>query len=330
MVVFHHFAQFGVINHIQPSSINFFSAFFTHYGAMGVDLFFVISGFMMYKTTNEKSTTPGLFILHRLIRIMPAYWFFTCLTGVLLVTFTKLIPLTEFGPIFLIKSLLFIPAQNPSGIGLYPLLNVGWTLNYEMAFYLVFAAALFLRPSYRLAGICFGIFIMQAVVPKLGSDFGFYANKISFEFLMGIAIGIIHRKNILRISVIPAIIITTICFAFISGASNVHAPFHVGFPFAVCIAIAVSQEKYFKSHAWLTKLGDWSYSTYLSHILVLSMGYRLVQIENYNHNFILPVCCGLILLISWASYRFLEQGASRQIKRALGSRGGLPIPDTHR
>ena len=310
MVVFHHFTQ--VYN--QYLNNNHFSTFFTQYGAMGVDVFFVISGFVMYKSTTEKAISPSTFMFNRIARIVPAYWFYTFLTTIILLTINKLIPFTDFESIFLIKSLLFIPAPNPSGIGLYPILTVGWTLNYEMAFYLIFAGALLFRSKYQLYIIVLGIIVLQMVVPKIASDFIFYANKISFEFLLGIAVGMMHHRHMLKISLIPAIIATLACFEIISTTTDPHCIMQVGIPISIVVAITISQEHYFKLNKWLINLGDWSYSTYLCHVLILSIGFRLMTIWDLNIWIVLIICCLSIYVLSWASYIFVEQAANRLIK----------------
>lgn len=315
MVVFHHFAEI----YIPPGDGSLFRAFFARYGAMGVDVFFVISGFVMHKSTNEKIVSSRVFIFNRLARIVPAYWFFTGLTALILLTFNKVIPLTEIEPIFLLRSLLFIPTQNPSGIGPYPLLTVGWTLSYEMAFYLIFGIALLFRSSFRLAVIAAGICLLQAAVPEWGAGFVFYAYKMGFEFLMGIAIGVIYCRNWLRIPFVISIILAMGSIGIISSSEGSHDYLKVGFPCAAIVAAALSQEGRFHLHGWLTKLGDWSYSTYLCHVIVLSVGYKATQMWDFNPWSVLPICCAMILLSSWISYTYIEQRATALIKRNFGS-----------
>lgn len=102
-------------------------------GYAGVNLFFIISGFIMCYTTDSR-TKPLKFIGRRLVRIAPLYW--------LLLLFHKGLRSLTDPQTYL--SMFFIPLspQSPPFLG-YATWMVGWTLNYEMFFYLVFFLSLF-------------------------------------------------------------------------------------------------------------------------------------------------------------------------------------------
>ena len=109
------------------------------FGNIGVDIFFAISGFVMMLSTESSSKN---FFLKRIIRVAPTYYIFT-----LGVFFSALIApsvlnntTADFSQ--LVQSFLFVPFDK-NGVGHYPILFLGWTLNYEMYFYLLFALALF-------------------------------------------------------------------------------------------------------------------------------------------------------------------------------------------
>ena len=117
--------------------------FFSNKGAFGVDLFFIISGFIMYITLSRKNYTAREFIIHRLLRIVPAYWVYTCIILILSKIFIDEFSSTSWNYKSLGLSLMFIPNENPSGLGWYPLLTVGWTLNFEIFFYCCLGACIF-------------------------------------------------------------------------------------------------------------------------------------------------------------------------------------------
>src|SRR5437764_3885196 len=109
----------------------------------GVDIFFVISGFIMWVSVERRpGMSAGEFFGNRLMRIVPLYWLVSA--GVLCITFAapQLLHSTVFNAPHALASFLFLPARHPLTGEFWPLLVPGWTLNYEMLFYLLFAAAI--------------------------------------------------------------------------------------------------------------------------------------------------------------------------------------------
>ena len=118
---------------------------FFQFGRMGVDLFFVISGFLMIYISGHLA--PGLdtarnFLIRRIFRIYPLYWFVTL--SVLAVYFAS--DKTMFDGVVrgapnILSSLLLVPDMQD------PIIRAGWTLLHEVYFYAVFAALLIFTPS---------------------------------------------------------------------------------------------------------------------------------------------------------------------------------------
>ena len=115
---------------IAPNTSHFFVS-----GAAGVDLFFVISGFVMvYASEPLFGSASGAvtFLYHRIVRIVPLYWLattFYVIVAVLLPGLGTAYPIRTVA-----ASFLFIPTLLPDG-GIHPVVLQGWTLNYEMLFY---------------------------------------------------------------------------------------------------------------------------------------------------------------------------------------------------
>ena len=106
----------------------------------GVDIFFVISGFIMAYSSAalfERQGGRRIFLLRRVARIVPIYWLVTSLMLLMFAAMGSRM-WSESGWSTIAAAYLFIPAANPDGAP-FPLLVIGWTLNYEMAFYVVFA-----------------------------------------------------------------------------------------------------------------------------------------------------------------------------------------------
>lgn len=168
-------AIFVVLEHIR----------FLNCGAFGVDIFFCISGFMIMYTT-EKTTEH--FFRKRLIRIVPFYYLMTIGTYLLLLLFPGMFQQTTAQPSYLLKSLLFIPFDIGGGV-LQPLLRIGWTINCEMLFYLLFFLSFHISHKYR--GVVSSLFLMGIVLlsellPVSWTPLEFYGNPVMLEFAFGI------------------------------------------------------------------------------------------------------------------------------------------------
>ncbi|HWT68071.1 MAG TPA: acyltransferase [Pseudomonas sp.] len=313
LVVGHHIIQIFYKSEISGA----ISEGFHKYGAIGVDLFFIISGFVIYASASSKPISPIEFVQNRLARIVPAYWLFTAITAAVLVYAPYSIPLTAFEPLFFLKSLFFTPAQNPTGIGLYPLMTVGWTLNYEVSFYAVFFLALFTPVKYRVFSLFAGVALLQFIASKTDGSLSFYKNAIVWEFLLGVALQIAYqRKWLSRISPLLAAFATLSALAAIVYAGPVsHSPLKSGIPCAIILCAAVSQERFFPKHNFIARLGDWSYSTYLCHVLVICLAIQISERYQTSELALMAGVCALILGISFASFTLVEIPLSRAIKR---------------
>lgn len=156
------------------------------FGSFGVDIFFVISGFIMAMICDRN---PEKFFLRRLIRILPLYWTATLGVFVLAKYAPSLMKTTK--PVWweLGLSLLFVPFFKESGTP-NPILFVGWTLNYEMYFYVVLALCLLVsrkRAPWLAAGVL--VAVMLALHPfghRLAVTM-VYGDFVVLEFVLGMA-----------------------------------------------------------------------------------------------------------------------------------------------
>ena len=164
-------------------------------GDAGVDLFFVISGFIMLYVHRDDFEKPDAylnFVTKRLLRIVPIYWLLTTIAAALLIFAPQLFA-THYNAIdlpWIAGSYLFVPVAPPGGSAT-PVVGVGWTLNYEMLFYAVFAGALLLprRLGLQVVCMCFGSLVaVGTLLRPTGPLLGFVTNWLLLDFLMGIAI----------------------------------------------------------------------------------------------------------------------------------------------
>ncbi|WP_289014219.1 acyltransferase, partial [uncultured Methylobacterium sp.] len=169
------------------------------FSGSGVDLFFVLSGCVMWLSTHGREVGPGPFLLNRLVRVAPLYWILTLAVAGLAFAAPALLRSTAFDPAHLVASLLFLPWPNPRYPGLFPVIIPGWTLNYEMFFYAVFALMLPFRPAWRAAGTLAGlgglVLVGQMVQPGSGLA-AFYTDAIVLEFGLGVLVGALFTSRI--------------------------------------------------------------------------------------------------------------------------------------
>jgi peptidoglycan/LPS O-acetylase OafA/YrhL len=156
------------------------------FGTFGVDIFFVISGFIMAMICDRN---PEKFFLRRLIRILPLYWTATLGVFFLAIVAPEWMKHTRPVPWELALSLLFVPFYKEGGTT-NPILFVGWTLNYEMFFYVVLALCLWVdrRRATLLAAVTLlaTILICRPFGKRLGIT-SMYGDWLMLEFVMGMA-----------------------------------------------------------------------------------------------------------------------------------------------
>ena len=99
--------------------------------AGGVDIFFVISGFIIFLVGHEQFAKPGApirFIRQRLIRIVPLYWLLTAAMIASIALFSNQVAHSDINLPLTLASFAFFPVENSYG-HFYPVLMVGWTLR---------------------------------------------------------------------------------------------------------------------------------------------------------------------------------------------------------
>jgi peptidoglycan/LPS O-acetylase OafA/YrhL len=160
-------------------------------GSRGVDVFFVISGFIIAYIGTSK---PEQFFVRRLIRVVPFYWAATLFVFALVVAAPHLFRTTTASVPHLLASLLFVPHE--AGGEMQPTLLLGWSLNFEMFFYVVFALALRISPR-SAPLVCVGWLIAFVLAIHTAATespvMNFYARPIVLEFCYGIAVFYLFR-----------------------------------------------------------------------------------------------------------------------------------------
>ena len=156
-------------------------------GAFGVDLFFVVSGFIMVYASERLFGRRGValpFMARRLARIAPLYWVFTAAFAGIAFWFGHLPGHPQASIAHITASFLFLPALRPEDGAYFPVYSLGWTLNYEMFFYLCFAATLALKRREAVATLSVILIVLVAVgrLYVLPWPLFYWANPIVLEF----------------------------------------------------------------------------------------------------------------------------------------------------
>lgn len=303
------------------------------FGESGVDLFFVLSGLLMWITTADSQATPWAFMRRRLIRIVPLYWGLTIAAGGVALIAPNLLKSTVFEISHFIASLFFIPAQNPAfvegaaeNLRYTPVLVPGWTLNYEMFFYLVFALCIVLKPLARLLLVpC--VFVVIWAVGAAGfmaeGAFEYYCNPIIFEFVLGMGVALLVRRRWFLAPRIAALVGVCAAAALIY-ADLQHAPLRplsFGLPAAVVIYCICSLEGKARTLRLplFRLLGDASYSIYLTHVFSLA-ALRIVFLWMSGDSgpaagVFLLVAVSVSAIVGIVTYRLYEKPAIQLLER---------------
>jgi len=289
-------------------------------GRAGVSLFFMISGFIMYQAARFEA--PIEFLKRRVIRIVPLYWLMSGVYMALAVLNHSVTLNPEFGA-HIAKSLLFIPHYNlrdPSLIA--PFLIPGWSLDYEMFFYALFALGLWLKRLELSLCLILGALVLMGVIwPPKNAIMSVYENPILLEFLLGMGLGLLHKSHNLKAfwPLLPIGLLVDLVAGFsVQGAQIGEAIAVLSGAMILIGALGLEQSGRVMDNKALALLGNASFSLYLSHQLAISLvahGLEHVHLQGVAQ-FILLIIGGLSLSLIMAVgvYLGIEKPLTRWAK----------------
>jgi len=306
----------------------------TFFGNSGVDLFFVISGMIMVMTTDGGRQTPAGFLRNRLSRVAPLYWTITLAVFAVAVLAPSLMQSTTADPVQLAKSLAFIPFQRADG-WMHPTVFVGWTLNYEMMFYLLFAAGMMLPGRYLgLASTC-AVLIVAVLAGLLLKPHDpvlrFYVQPVILEFAAGMALGaLLPRLPAVPAWRWPAAALGGLAFVVMLAGGwlwpQLDRALIFGVPAAVIVACAVIAERsgLAARAGWVQLLGAASYSIYLTHFFctqLVVMAAQKLHAGPVLAMTLFPAAFLLVAAAGIATHRRLELPLTALARRGLAQLG---------
>ena len=291
-------------------------------GHFGVDLFFVISGFIMMYVTERSHEN---FLRKRIIRIVPLYWLGTFGLFALAAIAPDVLNTASTDIPNLLKSLFFIPYFN--GRTFEPLLRLGWTLNYEIFFYLMFFIALSLSHTYRAViatALLLGCVVFGQLADPQHPVAQFYANPILLEFVYGMSAFYIFRaaqnytesihRGYARLCVLLGVSLYVAMF-FIPWSDDYSNRYLMwGLPCLLIFMLVAIGGARLKTLGFFVLLGNISYSLYLLHPYVI----HLIDRKIYSISEPGPVALvftflayALSIVVAYISWRLIEQTSQR-------------------
>ena len=309
-------------------------------GRLGVDVFFVISGLIITTIAGDGRFNPRDFLIRRAFRIVPAYWAATLLITILAVAipsqFRTTVPTIEG----LVKSLLFIPSLEPKA----PLLLLGWTLNFEVFFYLLFASLFFLGSRARTL-VLLAIFACLVAIGQFVTGLGHVKAIYTSPSLVGFSFGMILAQAYrhpsfarlcqqLRWAAFAAPCVLLVAFYVVDwgGAEEIALWKHLLMSLtALSIVLlglnyeAAGQIAYSKPFKYV---GDISYSVYLFHLFSVGAIWAVAKrLFDIHQPFAYLGCATLVILAGLASGAVCHHFIERPFMTG-GPRGSRAVPAT--
>lgn len=278
ILLYHLFATTFTLKHGIDYS---YTSFLFYHGRAGVDLFFIISGFIMAFTTentfNNKSNALSFFI-KRVSRIYPPYLFFTVLVFCVFLIKPDWINSTAGNIVSLFRSFTLIPQKDSH------LIAVAWTLEYELYFYCIFSIFILMKEKNLLRNLfIWAIIALSAgfIVKEIHPILKVATSPLLLEFIIGACIAIFIRRTA-RFTPLYAGIIALIaglslfCLNYIPSFQNLFklnfwmrfVMYGIPQAFILYGVVLLENKKY--SFPQFKILGDSTYTLYLSHVLVVS------------------------------------------------------------
>lgn len=285
-------------------------------GTRGVDIFFVISGFVMVVSSHNLIDAPlgwAKFAIQRVTRIVPLYWLVTFFKVVVMLLSTGFVLHSTLDLGNVVKSFLFIPyTVTPDKIGV--LVGVGWTLVFEMFFYFVFSFALLIRANiYIFVGVIMGLLsALSLALPEKHTAWMFLFQPLVLEFWFGMLVGYFALNNkfiAFRYAAIVSILAALWIVIFPGGLDPMASMMVIGIPATLLVYSVVSLEPYLRNKIpnVILFFGAASYSLYLFHPIIVPIVPTLLNKLHVPEIFLSVPLSLLVALVTAAFvYRYIE------------------------
>ena len=339
-----------MLYHVTDQSPSKFGVVFLQnsflFGFIGVDFFFVLSGFIILYVHNQNIGNPKelrSYLIKRFIRLFPIYWSVAFIKIVTIYLIPSSAKSYETDLLYILKSLLLIPQDK------LPIIGAAWSLSYEILFYLLFGIVILIgfRWAHRLLLVWvvaiigfWGLRFIQIPIFENSLFISFLLKEQNLEFIFGcLAAYLLLNKEIKYSGIIMlggGLLFSLWCFVINNGNQVFSYTLTVGFAaFLLILGSALTEKrKYIKWPKILVFLGDASYSIYLTHVMFINI-FTIVFLKVRLPTLIgsLPtILLILVLSITGGSlvYIFWERTLiialrNRFIKSAVKQKSVLPV-----
>ncbi|MDH2069470.1 acyltransferase [Pantoea sp. GD03673] len=314
-------------------------------GVVGVDLFFILSGFVITLSVSRMGTgfaAASDFLKRRALRLLPAYFILLLINFFLSGGMATFHYAEKTQAVISAATLsVYLPQHAPFYVDDNGFMGVRWTLNYEFLFYLMMAVCLLVRARWAALAAMLGAVLVavpmaaghQPTLQVSGYDMGYaylnlMTNPIIWQFAAGVLIGLVY-PHMARLPVamrVPFLLAAIALFVqhIISHQNIGHGMMASGTVLALLLAAVAFNDSWLGriTPRWLVFLGDISFSVYLIHIVTKA---RLAKAFT-DQGMTFFVCNVLLaLLLGWLSYRYIEpigqKIARRRREKALRTAG---------
>ena len=296
----------------------------------GFHLFLQISGVILILVTRPDDT-PQAFFTKRAVRIIPIYWLMTLVAIAVVLYRPWLLHDAVLSTESILSSFLFLPHVDAGG-SLHPILYVGWTLNYMMLFYALFALSLFLPEKYQRNATVGGLLLIMFGAQFLpgGAFCAFYSDPILLEFAAGCLLGQFLRRPaviawIKRTPMWPIAIagILGLWFAMEAGHTG-YANVAVYAPATALLVFAVAGQDLYRAPMRLGILnegGKVSYGVYLIHPIIIPFAgvfiFDKIDTGWLGTSLLFLTVMPMTLALAWLSFNYVEVPSNAWLRRVL-------------
>ncbi|WP_017932662.1 acyltransferase family protein [Robiginitomaculum antarcticum] len=308
------------------------------FGFSGVDLFFVISGFIMVYVSRDTTRGPGAFgrfLYSRFTRVYPLYWAVSLAVLAVYLWRPEIIVGSGEAKPNILKSALLWPDIPPDGTGTrLPLLTVGWTLVHELSFYIIFAVSMLFSRRFLLPFL-----LAWSAVFIAGNMMGLASapnalriifDALTAEFLLGAFAGWLFLRIEGRgwgpacgLFIVSAVVFWGLRPLPVDFSENWTRVLNWGLPgvFLLYGLVGIEQRARRNFPRWLAIFGDHSYALYLTHLLALSVMGRIWAIfarDGWVDNLImLPLMTAVCIAVAAVTYYWIERPLLRLTKSVI-------------